>query len=1337
MDDFAQRHVDQENPLGGHHHPPPAASESGLAPGSHTHSATAQPSPYTPSTTHPSINQLPVVVIPSRSIFSRAIANTAGASISSSQGTTSQEKPQQQHPRSQRMTQLQKKPVTTRPPVQTSASVDNKPIQPFDAKEFKASRGGGRRKDVDLATVHRYRLNPTVQTVMDVLQEWRYGFQGGPAIQDLNSDYDNQWRDPLDSVMYQQRLKIVQEFIRLATGAQYSNESAIQYLVDLQGSSRSIDTLSEHIKNARPTTATTSTTSSSPKKRPSSKTSTESSPNVEPAKSNHDSTGLDNTVGRTQERRHSATPSVIASKPAPPAPPAADALAITPWAQPIDPALQFDAREFELVDPKKRPKKLDPESVTHYSLNPKAHTVPEVLQEWRYGLQDGPAIQDLYAKYGNKWRDPADISEFNRRSLVVNEYVRLVTQVHYSDLEAIQHLERMRNGYALSSLCTQIREARLRPDSPPKSSLKPRNYSVPVPFTPLAGDVPIKTIELTSDPRYHLSSEVKTVRDTLQEWQRGFQRGPAIKDLNEQFGGVWKDPADATQYSIRFRIVQEYDRLVELGRTHDQAIQELEELRGEGSLRSLYDTIRDPSRKTKLIASEFLTHPSRVAEDSLIVDWSKMPEYYLNDSVKSVVEVLLEWRHGFKDGPAIQDLDRLYGIHWRKPEDTFKYRARLEVVQQFVRLVDQGLREKRAIKDLEERRGGRPLATFLQQRLSSYEKRDRGGDINADADEPDLDPQLFMNDFGGAQGEHPTLDTPTNPVGQDQLPTKAREFRRILHRFKAAEFVLKVARPRILTAEDLRTISQHTLSDEVETVPEVLQEWRFGFKGGLAIQDLNVKYGTQWRESQASMYKPRLAIVEEYVRLVTDEQYTDTRAILYLERLQGVMPLNTMPRLIKQSRPDYRPRIGASKQSTNITEKDGGDFGETDGDDESEEEEEEVMTLQEQGHEEEEGRSFAPEFSEDEMDGDQGLVDSGNTGSGDEDDDLGEYPQFKAREFCFQKSWKDPSNNVPIYCLNNAVKTVPEVLREWRFGFRGGPAIQDLNATYANRWRMKRDQKKYEVRRIIVKEYVRLVQDKRHKNDDVIQTLESLRGEDSLRELYHTILEFRVAEKEEERQQQEEEEKERKRLAVTDQDLTQENDSDSGVDVDADSETASESDVDAGANTTTSSLKRKQRPLTILRDPKRLRAYASIDSDEEENNGEEREGVDEEEDDDENAEVDDGFPLPVRKLCSVRHVWKEWHEGWDGEPSLKALIEIHGKVWNDDQYSKKYRTFFYQKERFVNLVRMAVKTRRAKSVTQAIHTLRTVQSDNQTFSGFMRSSAFKKIRDQWNRNVVN
>lgn len=115
--------------------------------------------------------------------------------------------------------------------------------------------------------------------------------------------------------------------------------------------------------------------------------------------------------------------------------------------------------------------------------------------------------------------------------------------------------------------------------------------------------------------------------------------------------------------------------------------------------------------------------------------------------------------------------------------------------------------------------------------------------------------------------------------------------------FKAHEFKIGLSQ----TSDDIET---YRICREANTVPLVLQEWRYGLDGHDAIQMLNNKFRAKWKcREDKFIYETRLGVVKAYIRLVVMEGYSDTEAIEFLEQERAGRSIATLYNDLKKAAP--------------------------------------------------------------------------------------------------------------------------------------------------------------------------------------------------------------------------------------------------------------------------------------------------------------------------------------------------------------------------------------------------------------------------------------------------
>ncbi len=100
-------------------------------------------------------------------------------------------------------------------------------------------------------------------------------------------------------------------------------------------------------------------------------------------------------------------------------------------------------------------------------------------------------------------------------------------------------------------------------------------------------------------PEYELF-DARSVADVWREWRKGVGGRPALEGLEEAWGHLLRPTArQATAWSRRRVVVDDLRRLVASGRSEEEAVEELEALRGGRHLRRLIDDLKARQRAQK------------------------------------------------------------------------------------------------------------------------------------------------------------------------------------------------------------------------------------------------------------------------------------------------------------------------------------------------------------------------------------------------------------------------------------------------------------------------------------------------------------------------------------------------------------------------------------------------------------------------------------------------------------------------------------------------------------------------------------------------------------------
>ena len=84
-----------------------------------------------------------------------------------------------------------------------------------------------------------------------------------------------------------------------------------------------------------------------------------------------------------------------------------------------------------------------------------------------------------------------------------------------------------------------------------------------------------------------------TVQDVWREWKEGVAGQPAVQEQEERWGSRWRPGSNIRVQFCRRKVIWDEVRVrISQGRTEEEVVEELEQLRGHGTLNRLVDSIK-------------------------------------------------------------------------------------------------------------------------------------------------------------------------------------------------------------------------------------------------------------------------------------------------------------------------------------------------------------------------------------------------------------------------------------------------------------------------------------------------------------------------------------------------------------------------------------------------------------------------------------------------------------------------------------------------------------------------------------------------------------------------
>ncbi|KAG0071560.1 hypothetical protein BGZ89_010271, partial [Linnemannia elongata] len=227
-----------------------------------------------------------------------------------------------------------------------------------------------------------------------------------------------------------------------------------------------------------------------------------------------------------------------------------------------------------------------------------ADKVVELLEEWRFGLNNQLSIQELNKQYGSLWRPKEQEYYYRTKLTIVREFKRLVSEEGMKDDEAVSYLVTKQGTRAAGTLCRMIYQemsARNKIDGKKVSRLPGlekwrlgiRNtpqHLAPIPGMPEVWD----EVTLDKTYRFPIFNDIVTIYDLWKFWTQGWNGGPSVRERSAEHGATWRketyDRTIAQWYAPRYKVVQEIRRLVEQGWLESEAVEGMEALQENRSM---------------------------------------------------------------------------------------------------------------------------------------------------------------------------------------------------------------------------------------------------------------------------------------------------------------------------------------------------------------------------------------------------------------------------------------------------------------------------------------------------------------------------------------------------------------------------------------------------------------------------------------------------------------------------------------------------------------------------------------------------------------------------------
>ena len=509
-------------------------------------------------------------------------------------------------------------------------------------------------------------------------------------------------------------------------------------------------------------------------------------------------------------------------------------------------------------------------------------TVPEVWQEYKYGINGNPSVEKLVAESEYCWEpSTAERSYYKMRERIYILIKRLVDGGKNVE-DAVDELERLRVEQKWSLRTLQLNIPSLTTDS---STGKLQ---------------PVKTV-------YVLLQNLTTVYEVWQEYKYGINGNPSVEKLVQDNSVGWLKSSNERHYYYGRKKIYDYIRTAMMaGISEEDAVKKLENLRldNKWNLRILQfkiDSVSVDKGNGHLVPVQFT--------------------YKMLRNITTVPEAWNEYKHGLNGNPAVSSIVSQYGTSWLESDNDRRFYFYRKRVYDYI--INNYKPEDVVVGELENIRLQRGWSlNVLQEHIAiipSFKNRRKLKTM-------DTGYRLLRNLTTVPEVWHefkygnPSVESIVEQNGTEWLITAAdRLFYK--RRKKLYDFILnainngKPETDAVLELEELRISQNWTLGNlqldlssvttddigkpipgksfyrllrNLKNVPEVWQEYKYGINGNPSVESLVKEYGTKWltTSSEKRYFRFRNRIYQ-FILTEVDNGKSEEQAVNELEHFRN------------------------------------------------------------------------------------------------------------------------------------------------------------------------------------------------------------------------------------------------------------------------------------------------------------------------------------------------------------------------------------------------------------------------------------------------------------------
>ena len=335
------------------------------------------------------------------------------------------------------------------------------------------------------------------------------------------------------------------------------------------------------------------------------------------------------------------------------------------------------------------------QSTPTYILLRNLTTVPEIWQEFKYGINGNPSIESLVQMYGRNWFSSASDEKqyYNRKKIY--DYIKTIIASGGSESDTVNNLEelRRREKWSIRVLQNLIR----------KKSLNMNLIQIPLRGIVVSSTQNVTTksgsqkrraastmskSRKTTQTKYKMMRNLTTVYEVWKEFKFGLNGNPSVESLVQNYGDGW------IGYDNDFEFYEGRRKI------YDFILNAIANEKSEGDVVKALENVRVSKVWTLQTLQGNVS--SLVIDEETGIIRSERPVFTLLRNLTTVPEVWNEYKYGINGNPSVESIMKQYGTSWQSTSaEKSYYKLRKRIYDYVLNATAKDISDKESVNALE------------------------------------------------------------------------------------------------------------------------------------------------------------------------------------------------------------------------------------------------------------------------------------------------------------------------------------------------------------------------------------------------------------------------------------------------------------------------------------------------------------------------------------------------------------------------------------------------------------------------------------------------------------